>query len=189
MHRSVLNAILAVITVSSGEGGFLLAQSVTQTAARKMPEAKTQQAAACKDRPEFRQLDFWLGDWEVFNKDQKLSNTRVEHILNDCALAETWQPVEGGHAGHGVSTYDPLTQKWEYFWVADNAYMSHWTGVLIDNEMRFATEQTRDGVTKLRRWSLIRMPNGSVRELSVGSSDGGKTWVTEYDFMWRRIGT
>jgi hypothetical protein len=189
MHRSVLNAILAVITVFSGEGGFLLAQSVTQTAARKMPEAKIQQAPSCKDRPEFRQLDFWLGDWEVFNKDQKLSDTRVEHILNGCALAETWQPVEAGHAGRGLSTYDPLTQKWEYFWVADNAYMSHWTGVLIGNEMRFDAEQIKDGVTKLRHWSLIRMPNGSVRELSVGSSDGGKTWVTEYDFMWRRIGT
>ena len=88
-----------------------------------------------------------------------------------------------------MSTYDLLTQKWEYFWVADNAYMSHWTGVLIGNEMRFAAEQTREGVTKLRHWSLIRMPDGSVRELSVGSSDGGKTWVTEYDFMWHRKGT
>jgi hypothetical protein len=184
MYVIVLSIIFSAMAVFSPGGRFQFEEIVTQATVREIPETKTQQTPACKDLSEFRQLDFWLGDWEVFDKGQKLSDTRVEPVLKDCALAETWVAVEGGHGGRGLSTYAPLTQKWEYFWVADNGYMSHWTGILIGNEMRFAAEQTREGVKKLRHWSLIKMPDGSVRELSVGSSDGGKTWVTEYDFMW-----
>jgi hypothetical protein len=77
----------------------------------------------CQDaqgHPEFRQLDFWAGTWEVFNKDKKLSDVTVEKILNDCALAETWTAAGGGHDGRGLSSYDALNKKWEYYWVADN---------------------------------------------------------------------
>jgi hypothetical protein len=144
----------------------------------------------CQDpqgHPEFRQLDFWVGNWEVFNKDKKLSDVTVEKILNDCALAETWTAAGTGNDGRGLSSYDALTKKWEYYWVAANGYMSHWAGDLIGNELRFVREQPDPkGGTRLRHWSLFNLPDGKVRELSLGSTDGGKTWTTEYDFIWVR---
>jgi hypothetical protein len=144
----------------------------------------------CQDpqgHPEFRQLDFWTGNWEVFNKDKKLSEVTIEKILNDCGLAETWTAAGTGNDGRGLSSYDALTKKWEYFWVAANGYMSHWTGALLGNEMRFVREQPNPkGGTRLRHWSLFSLPDGKVRELSLGSTDGGKTWTTEYDFTWIR---
>jgi len=154
--------------------------------------AQTKEPATnpCQDpqgHPEFRQLDFWVGNWEVFNKDKKLSDVTVEKILNDCALAETWTADGTGNDGRGLSSYDALTKKWEYYWVAANGYMSHWAGDLIGNELRFVREQPDPkGGTRLRHWSLFNLPDGKVRELSLGSTDGGKTWTTEYDFIWVR---
>ena len=144
----------------------------------------------CQDpqgHPEFHQLDFWAGTWEVFNKDKKLSDVTIEKVLDGCGLAETWTAAGNGNNGLGMSSYDALTQKWEYFWVAANGYMSHWEGSLIGNEMQFVREQPDPkGDMRLRHWSLFDLPDGKIRELSLGSTDGGKTWTTEYDFTWVR---
>ena len=146
-------------------------------------------AEPCKDtqlHPEYRQLDFWVGDWTVYKDKVKLSDVTVEKILKDCALSETWTAAHGSD-GRGMATYNPLNKKWEYFWVADRGYTSHFTGQLLQNEMQFVIEQpTPDGKTHLRRWSLIKLPDGGVRELSVGSLDNGQHWSTEYDFLWTR---
>lgn len=140
----------------------------------------------CKDRPEFTQLNFWVGEWEVFNKDQKLAETVIQPVLKDCALEETWKAARGSD-GRGMATYDARLKKWNYFWVSANGTMSHFTGELMGNEMRFATAQLQpDGVNRLRHWSLISLPDGKVRELSVGSNDDGKTWNTEYDYVWSK---
>jgi hypothetical protein len=143
----------------------------------------------CKDpqlHPEYRQLDFWIGDWTVYKDKEKLSDVTVENILKGCALAETWTAAHGSD-GRGLATYNPLDKKWEYFWVADRGYTSHFTGQLLQDEMQFVIEQpTPDGKTRLRHWSLIKLPDGRVRELSVGSVDNGQHWSTEYDFTWIR---
>jgi len=141
---------------------------------------------ACKDRAEFRQLDFWIGNWEVFNKEQKLADTTVQPVLKDCALEELWTGTRGSD-GKGLSTYNERTKKWEYFWVAASGTTSHFAGELMGTEMRFAMDQVQpDGSIRQRHWSLILQPDGRVRELSVGSSDNGKTWTTEYDYEWRK---
>jgi hypothetical protein len=149
-------------------------------------QAKAPQPS-CKERPEFRQLDFWIGEWDVFNKDQKIAEVSIQPVLKDCALEEFWKSPRGND-GKGLSTYNPRSQKWEYFWVAANGSTSYFSaGELSGNEMRYPREQVQpDGKVRSRRWSLFNLPDGRVRELSVGSDDGGKTWNTEYDYYWRK---
>jgi hypothetical protein len=141
----------------------------------------------CSDagaHPEFRQLDFWLGDWEVFNGENKISEVHVGKVLNDCALQENWHGLRGGD-GLGVSTYNQKTKEWEYFWVSARGATSHFTGSLLPQEMRFRIRQPLPtGGTRMRHWSLIQLPGGKVREFSVGSNDDGATWTTEYDYTW-----
>lgn len=132
-------------------------------------------------------MDFWIGNWEVFDRETKIADATVQKVLKNCALAETWTAVlHRNNDGRGLSTYNPLTKKWEYFWVADDAYTSSWTGgTMGGGGMRFDTNwPTPDGGSKLRRWSLFNLPDGRVREFCVNSVDGGKSWKTEYDLMW-----
>jgi hypothetical protein len=148
-------------------------------------QAKAPQPS-CAERGEFRQLDFWIGEWDVFNKDQKIAETSIQRVLKDCALEEMWKGSRGSD-GKGLSTYNPRSKKWEYFWVSANGSTSHFSGELMGSEMRFSFESPQpDGHVRQRHWSLISLPDGGVRELSVGSDDQGKTWSTEYDYVWRK---
>lgn len=147
---------------------------------------------ACKDDPKFRELDFWVGDWEVFGGPaadaKKSADVLIEKVLSDCALHEVWDSQRDSGDGRGLATYNRLTGKWNYFWVSGGGSTSDFVGTLIDpKQMRFVIEQpTASGGKRLRHWTLFAMPDGRVRELSVGTEDGGKTWTTEYDLYWKR---
>ena len=154
--------------------------------------AFAQEAAACA-ASEFHELDFWIGEWEVFSGEDgpKSADVVVEPILGGCGLHETWTGARGPRGnGRGLATYEKSTGDWHYFWISAGGSMSVWTGKLLDgNEMRFVREQPNaDGRTRLRNWSLIDLPDGRVRELSLASLDGGRNWETEYDLYWSEAG-
>ena len=51
------------------------------------------------DQAIYRQFDFWIGDWEVFNpQDQRVGSNRIDKVLGGCALHESWR----GGTGHRV---------------------------------------------------------------------------------------
>ena len=53
------------------------------------------QAAACTT-PEYRQFDFWVGDWDVFGPAGARTGTnRVDRLLNGCVLQEHWVGAGG----------------------------------------------------------------------------------------------
>ena len=142
----------------------------------------------CSEDPIFRQQDFTVGHWDVYSKDRKTAEVRMEKVLKDCAIHETWTTVEGRPGnGLGLFTYSRLHQRWGYFWAADTGQTTSFTGALQETgNIRYVTEAPLpDGGKRLRHWSLILQPDGTVRELSVGTNDG-KTWTTEYDLLWRK---
>jgi hypothetical protein len=60
-------------------------------------------------------------------------------------------------------------------------------GTMIGNEMRFSWEQAQPaGEKRSHHWSLFNLPDGRVRELDVWTVDGGKNWVTQYDYYWSK---
>jgi hypothetical protein len=136
-------------------------------------------------RPEYRQLDFWIGEWSVMNGDKKVSEVTVEPILKGCALAETWN---ANNVGKAMATFNPEANAWEYFWVTDRGRRLYFTqGTMSQNEMRFSYESTQAGGEKRsHHWSLFNLPDGRVRELDVWTTDGGKTWNTGYDYYWSK---
>jgi len=173
------NILLAALTATA------LMSSVSAMAQTPPPKPP-----ACKDDPNFQQLDFWIGHWDVFsgeNGTQKSAEVLVESILDGCGQYELWDSVRGAD-GRGLTTYDRRTGKWNYFWVAANGSTSNFVGELIDpNQMRFVVEQKQaSGKMRLRHWTLFLLPNGRIRELSVGTEDGGATWTTEYDLYWTK---
>jgi hypothetical protein len=171
---SLAISLMAVIAVSSG------AQPQTATVAAPLPSPSACTSVA---HPEYRQLDFWIGDWIVFKGEQKLADVHVEKVLSECALSETWKGVRGD--GLGLSTFNQKTKEWEYFWVSDKGATSHFSGTLLPGEMRYRLQvPLPDGGVRMRHWSLIQLPDGKVRELSVGSNDDGANWTTEYDYVW-----
>ena len=71
--------------------------------------------------PEYRQFDFWLGDWDAFDFDNpttKVARTRVDLILDGCVLLENYEGADG-HKGQSFSVYDSSRKVWHQSWVTN----------------------------------------------------------------------
>ena len=52
-------------------------------------------------RPEYRQFDFWIGEWEAFGLNgQKAGDSKISLILDSCVILEEWTSasVQPGHS-------------------------------------------------------------------------------------------
>lgn len=148
------------------------------------------QEAPCSQDPLFAQQDFTVGHWDVFDEKGKRAEVLMERVVEGCAIHEEWYSADGSKmTGIGLFNYSPIRKNWTYAWASSRGAASLFDGALIEpGNMRFVTERPGDapGTTRLRHWSLIALPDGRVRELSVATEDGGASWITEYDLYWVR---
>ena len=64
--------------------------------------------------PEYRQLDFWLGDWDTYNPDgsgPSQARNHVDAILGGCAIHERYEQGDG-LTGESFSIYDATRRVW-----------------------------------------------------------------------------
>ncbi len=168
-------AVLCLIVAAC----FAFAGDCSQT----VPSAKASPCSA----PEFHQLDFWAGDWDVFavdNPAKQVARVKVERILDGCVLREDYQDTEG-HKGQSFSIYDAALKTWHQSWVTNRGQILLLDGGLHGDEVVLnATEHMLDGKSKLIRgvWKPV---DGGVRETAVTSLDEGKTWKPWFDLMFR----
>src|SRR5919106_456991 len=71
--------------------------------------------------PEFRQFDFWLGDWdtyEVADTSKVVARNRVTRILGGCVLREAYEQNDG-LVGESYSLWDEARGVWHQSWVTN----------------------------------------------------------------------
>jgi tetratricopeptide (TPR) repeat protein len=145
----------------------------------------------CDYRSESRQFDFWVGDWNVVTTREltPVGRSHIERTIGNCVIWENWSSLgESGYSGKSYNTYNVDLGRWEQFWVDNQGGMIHFRGGLIDAVMDFHTEAIPqpDGTTLMRWLRFYNLGADRVRQLSEGSTDGGKTWTVEYDFTYQR---
>jgi tetratricopeptide (TPR) repeat protein len=157
----------------------------------KIVEQATHNLKPCAYNPLNRQFDFWIGEWDVVTADgaNPAGSSKIELILGDCVIQENWTSAGNiGYQGKSFNIYNADLNRWEQFWNDNAGGMIHFYGGLNDRVMDFWTDKIpqKDG-TKLKR-HLQFIPSGKdkVRQFSQGSTDGGKTWKVEYDFIYTR---
>ena len=157
----------------------------------KVLDQVNRNAKPCAYNPLNRQFDFWVGEWQVVTADggSPAGESRIELILGDCVIQENWKSIGNiGYEGKSYNVYDPELHRWEQFWNDNGGGMIHFYGNLKDGVMDYWTDEIpQQNGTKLKR-HLQFIPNGKdqVRQFSQGSTDGGKTWHVEYDFIYNR---
>jgi ketosteroid isomerase-like protein len=137
--------------------------------------------------PEYHQLDFWIGDWDVFDVDnpaKQVARVHVDRILDGCVLREDYQDTEG-HKGQSFSIYDASRKSWHQSWVTNRGQVLQLDGGLQGGDMSLsAIELTADGKEKQIRGVWKPVAEG-VRETAVTSVDGGKKWEPWFELMFR----
>ena len=142
-----------------------------------MPECNT---------PESRQFDFWLGHWTVTANGQVAGDSRIESILDGCAVLETWTGATGNR-GKSLNVYNRALGAWEQFWIdsaGDRLLLRggmRGDAMVLDNVHEAGTDARRERIT----W--VANPDGSVRQLWEMSVDGGATWSVEFDGLYTPV--
>jgi hypothetical protein len=128
--------------------------------------------------PEFRQFDFWLGEWTVRKPDGTVvGSSKITRASEGCALREDWTSARGQH-GTSINYYDPQTKHWHQHWVGGDGTILHLEGGLSDGAMLLS-----DATSRLT-WT--RLPGERVRQEWTRSDDGGTTWKPIFVGLYER---
>jgi len=136
---------------------------------------------------EYRQFDFWVGDWDAFDVDgpaAAVARIRVERILDGCVVLESYDGTDS-LKGQSFSLYDASRKMWHQSWVTNRGQLLVIEGEFHAGEMVLSgADRTKDGKERRVRgtWKPV---NGGVRETAVTSLDGGKTWQPWFDLLFR----
>lgn len=135
--------------------------------------------------PEYRQFDFWLGDWDVYAPSgQKVGENTIESILNGCVVHESWTGATGG-AGRSFNRYDAATKTWNQHWVFNNGSEMILVGTFEDGRMVL---ETPFSVSPRQRWTWYEIAPGKVRQKAEQMTDG-EEWNTTWDSIYIPKGT
>lgn len=145
-------------------------------------------APACTAAP-YRQLDYWIGDWDVHESDAPqgavIAHARVEPVAGGCALFEHYEQLDG-LIGDSLLGYDAVRRQWRQTWSTNRGSVLVIDGALdgatlvLEGEMHAA-----DGRTFRQRISWQKQGE-AVREWALLSKDGGATWSPAFDVVFRK---
>jgi hypothetical protein len=176
-HRTLSRATGLLILI-------LAAAALVHDAPSVAAPAPTPPCAAAQ----YRQLDFWVGAWDVFDTAAggRVGTSRIERIMNGCAIGERYDaPLApgGAYAGASYSGYDRKDGKWHQLYVDVNGNVTWFSGGLEGSDLVMVAPG-RGGT--LQRMAYIPHADGSVQQVGTVSADGGRSWSAGYDYTYRR---
>jgi hypothetical protein len=142
----------------------------------------------CADDPKSRELDFWVGEWNVQDRARgnPVGTSSVQRILGDCVIFENWTGLLGG-SGKSFNSYNRIEGWWQQNWVSDGGQTNDFThGVREGNAMVYHGTGHQGATTYPTKLTFFDLGPDRVRQLSEYSTDGGKTWTVGYDFLYVR---
>lgn len=135
--------------------------------------------------PEQKQLDFWIGEWDVYGRNgAKVGENQLQSLEFGRVIRETWTDTLGG-SGQSMNFYNPATKKMKQVWVDQSGNVLEMEGTFEKGAMRFSgTSTALNGTASQHRTTLTPLPGGRVRQFIQTSSDGGKTFVAGFDAIY-----
>ena len=153
--------------------------------ARGEPTA-AQTSSSCT-APEHRQLDFWLGDWDVYDvggAPQSVARARITRILDGCVVHELYESADGAR-GESFSIFDHTRRLWHQSWVTNRGRLLQIEcGVASGRVVLTGRYLDNAGRPMVIRGSWWPVPAG-VREFAEVSADDGRSWKPDFDLIFR----
>ncbi|MEO8359113.1 MAG: hypothetical protein ABI672_03705 [Vicinamibacteria bacterium] len=158
-------------------------------------ERLEQRAHPCRYDAHYRDFDYWIGEWDVRAAGSPPSSPAAENIVtreyDGCVVQEHWTP--GGAAaafGSSFSIFDTTRKMWFQTWVDSVGGLHDYHGSLDpQGNMAFVGETTgipgQPGRVPVRLTFFKQGPD-RIRQFSEISTDGGKSWTTNYDLVYTR---
>ena len=158
----------------------LIAICSTQTNA----QTEDQKAFPCRYGDEYKKLDFWLGEWDVFVKDKKTATSSITKSEGGCTLHEDYKTF-ANFFGRSINYHDPSDGKYTQIWI------DKFNGITTFKEI-----ESREGYLKMQaengKGTLTNMDytfdeiTGNVTQTMESSKDEGKTWKTTFIGVYKK---
>ena len=136
--------------------------------------------------PESRQFDFWVGEWDVTNPAGKMAGqSKIELIAGGAGVLENWTGA-GGYTGRSLNAWNATQKEWQQYWVGSDGGVLQLVGGIVEGRMVLSAEREVRGQRRLERITWTPNADGTVRQHWEQSTDGGKTWTTAFDGLYRK---
>jgi len=175
--------------IFQGIGFLLLLVTVSASA-----QTAAQPATPPCSKSEYRQLDFWVGDWvltwpgaKAGDPENKAANL-IRKELGDCVIEENFDgSTNGGLIGKSVSMYSSVTGKWHQTWVDNQGAYLELVGGWDGKEFHLSREgKNQKGQAVMQRMIFKNItPNAFDWSWEV-SNDQGKTWQVQWPIHYTR---
>jgi hypothetical protein len=169
-------------------------------AAAPVPPTPVAEPVAACAAPEFRQLDFWIGDWDIVVHARKAPDSEawadapgrqhIERVLGGCAISETFSATGPGPAwaGRSYSSWQPKLGKWRQTWVDDSGGYLLFEGGVEAGTMALYGEPRNlpDGTLVQMRMIWLDVSADALRWEWQRTSDAGKSWRAMMTIDYKR---
>ena len=150
--------------------------------------------AACQDA-EYRQLDFWVGEWDLTWAQQdgtegNGTNSITRSPYGDCVITENFDGAPSlQFKGMSVSTYSKPAGQWRQAWVDDQGgFFSLHGGPQEDGTFILEIDRYSEKVPYLRmKWEDIT--ENSLVWRWQGKADADAEWTDNWVINYTRKGT
>ncbi len=131
----------------------------------------------------YDQFDFWLGKWEVKNKDGRVvGQSSIQKLESNCLVSEKWEG-NNNFSGRSYNYYNPETDTWNQLWVSNNGEilklegkaetdkMILTGGLISDPEGNYKNQivwTAREDGTVTQEWLLLSEENEVIKNLFFG---------------------
>ena len=159
----------------------------TYVSATELDRATPWDFGLCRINFEFRQIDFWLGDWRVASEPgPELGTARVTTSLNDCLIQEDFESPKG-YRSRSFLYYDFVVDKWFRSFADNTGGHRELSGNVVNGSLVMTGEETDGHGRKVRQLRVTLSPDGAgVRQRWESSKDGGASWKDELVLAYRR---
>lgn len=150
--------------------------------------ANAQNNCKCCDE-EYRQFDFWAGNWKTYDPAGKLVGTNMIDLIQDsCILRENWKSAISKYTGTSYNFYDKNSKTWTQTWVDNQGGSLIMKGNFSNNKMILRSEPVinEDGSSVINKITWTDNNDGSVRQLWETKTDNGE-WIIAFDGNYVRF--
>ena len=161
---------------------MILALALTAVAAQAQP------SPPCRATEVSRNLDFWVGDWDVYVGKDLAGRDTVERVLDGCAVIERWDGAVGDQ-GMSLFAYDARKDMWVQNWITNNSGVPGGIKVKVlraygPGTTTFQGEiEGKTGAVYYDRTILTALPGGRVHQ-QIQLSRDGVLWRTGFDAIY-----
>ena len=140
-------------------------------------------ANPCKYGMDYKKLDFWLGEWDVYVNGNKTAESFITKSMGGCTLHEDYRTLSGYFG-----------RSYNYFDSSDNLYTQIWIDK-FNGKYVFKEKEAKEGYLLMLadqgEGNLVKMSyekdikTGNVTQIMESSADNGETWTLSFTGIYK----